>query len=91
MSRELLAKRTTPTVTASSVGQAERCAYALYLERNGVRPARDAIAARRRGTRAHRSWTRTHDDRVPGRLRALLGWMVLAGAIALVVIGLWSR
>lgn len=57
-------KRKQPvSVTASDIGQAARCPYALYLEKTGHVPNRKTLRARRRGIEQHARWTLSREPR----------------------------
>lgn len=73
------------SVTASDIGQAARCPYALYLARTGQVPDRQTRRARKRGIEQHARWTRSREPAwaFSRRGRAL---MMIALVIALAVL-----
>ena len=74
-------KSTIPTVTASDIGKAEYCPYALYLARKKVRPSKKAKQSMRKGTVAHKEWDLLKDQQntqpIP-KYKILIAIVVLA-------------
>ncbi len=72
------------SVTASDIGQAARCPYALYLEKTGHVPNWQTRLARERGIEQHAQWT---CSREPGRICSCWGrvFMIIALVVALAV------
>jgi len=75
-----------PTVTASDIGQAARCPYALYLAKNGRTPNQQSQQARRRGTRKHAQWTRNQGRKPFSITKAIL--VLVAIVVGLLILAL---
>ena len=75
----------TPWVTASDVGKAEYCPYALYLAKNNVSVSRASKVNMARGNKSHKRWDVERDAAGGGLGRSLLKLVLFALAAALLL------
>ena len=75
-----------PAITASAIGEATFCPYALYLRESGAAPSAASVRRRAEGAEAHETWTeRQAPARSAGAWRTALVLLLLGLAAALVV------
>ena len=74
-----------PTITASAIGEATFCPYALYLRESGAAPSAASARRRTKGTEAHGAWTARQTTVRSSRWRTVLALLLIALAIGLAV------
>ena len=74
-----------PAITASAIGEATFCPYALYLRESGAAPSAASVRRRAEGTGAHETWTERQTPVRSGTWRTALVLLLLGLAAALVV------
>ena len=77
-----------PSVTASDIGQAARCPYALYLHKQGLDPDRATQQLKARGTRQHERWTRAQEPGGLGRWLKACAQLIIIGVGVMVVLAI---
>lgn len=82
------AERTPPVVTASAIGQATFCPYALYLSERGAPVSAATTERLARGAETHRDWNASQEaDGTRGdRWRGVVRVAVIVALVALVVL-----
>lgn len=59
-----MSKRKAAVVSASDIGMATFCPYALYLRENGGRPSLEGKKKLRDGKKSHKTWARRKHSRL---------------------------